>query len=369
MKDFRKIFNDLLTLELRKANLKSTLLPVPLAAAIKKELIKVGALEQVRGVRCTYEGMEYIESVKGFGGLDITVYKKIMDADMEPIPELEELLVLLSEVFQHRSQANVRIDQAKCTLKTSMRRTILCLREHTLIGKQILCLGDDDLVSVSLGFLLKLLFPNNDQRGETISVVDIDERFLSYIGEIAERERLPIKCCVTDLRENIPTELQGRFDGVVTDPPYTLQGMSLFVSRGLSALRKDIGLPIFLSFAHKPPDFTLAMHREFIRMELMVNSVIPRFNEYEGAEMIGNRGQMIILKTTERTKPEIIGAFNDALYTGEVKRTLRTYCCKSCKEVVSVGFQRRFSTIEELKKHGCPSCQNDTFDLIGKEYF
>lgn len=347
---------------------RKTLLPVPLAAAIKKELIKGGALEQASGVRCTCKGKVYIESVKGFGGMDVAVYKKIMDADMELIPELEGLLDLLSEVFRQRPQANVQIDQAKCTLETSMRRAILCLREHMLIGKQILCLGDDDLVSVSLGFLLKLLFPNTALQRETIGVVDIDERFLSYIGEIADRERLPITCCLADLRENIPAELQGRFNCVVTDPPYTLQGMSLFVSRGLSALKKDIGLPIFLSFAHKPPDFTLAMHREFTRMELMVSSVIPRFNEYEGAEMIGNRGQMIILKTTERSKPDIVGAFNDALYTGEVRRTLRTYCCKRCKEEVSVGFQKRFSTIEELKNYGCPGCENDTFDLMGKEY-
>jgi len=114
-------------------------------------------------------------------------------------------------------------------------------------------------------------------------------------------------------------------------------------------LKPMIGLPIFLSFAHKAPDFTLAMQREFIHMELMVSGVIPSFNEYEGAEMIGNRGQMIILKTTERTEPKIVDTFADSLYTGEVKRTLRTYCCKRCKEIVLVGCKSRFTTVEDLK--------------------
>lgn len=57
-------------------------------------------------------------------------------------------------------------------------------------------------------------------------------------------------------------------------------------------------------------------------MGLTVGATLPRFYEYVGAEMIANRSQMFVLKTTEQTAPEYTGSFRDALYTGEVKRTL-----------------------------------------------
>ncbi|QRG68471.1 hypothetical protein [Brevibacillus choshinensis] len=36
-----------------------------------------------------------------------------------------------------------------------------------------------------------------------------------------------------------------------------------------------------------------------IGSKLTAGTTLPRFNEYEGAEMIANRSQMIILKTTD----------------------------------------------------------------------
>lgn len=346
---------------------RKLLLPVPVAAAIKNELIKAGVLEQDRGVRCTQEGMAYIEDECGYGGLNRSLYDKLMSEEVDVELELADSLLVLEDLFQFRPQVDVQIDQSKCTAETSLRRAILCLRDHSLIGKRILCVGDDDLVSVSLGFLLKKLFPNIKQPKAKIDIVDIDKRFLSYISDIADRENLSIQCHNLDLRQPVPEELHRQFDCFFTDPPYTLQGMSLFISRGISGLKKDKGLPIFLSFAHKSPDFMLAMQREFVRMGLTVKEVIPHFNKYEGAEMIGNRSQMIILKTTEQTAPDITDSFKDALYTGEVKRTLRTYRCKQCNEHVFVGFQSQFPTIEELKNQGCPCCNNDTFDLFEKK--
>ncbi|MBP1990603.1 bis-aminopropyl spermidine synthase family protein [Paenibacillus eucommiae] len=346
---------------------RNTLLPVPVATAIKKELIKAGALVQNCGVRCTEEGNAYIQQDCGYDGLDTTLFQKLMGHETAWKTELADILLLLEDVFQSRPQVNVQIDQSKCTAETSLARAILCLRDHSLIGKHILCVGDDDLVSVSLGFLLKRLFPNASHPKTKIEVVDIDDRFLNCISEIAHQEGLPIECHSLDLRQPLPAKMHGQYDCFFTDPPYTLQGMSLFISRGISALKAIKGLPIFLSFAHKSPDFTLAMQREFVRMGLMAREVIPRFNEYEGAEMIGNRSQMIILRTTESTAPDITSIFEDALYTGEVKRTVRTYCCKQCDETAIVGFEATLPTIEALKNQGCPLCGNDTFDLIDKK--
>lgn len=345
---------------------RKTLLPTPVAAAIKRELIKAGALVQDRGVRCTNDGLAWIEREWGFHGLNHSLYHDLFD-EAKWRESLKDLLPILEEFLSHRPSVDVQIDQSKCTPETSLRRAILCLKQHTLIGKKILCVGDDDLVSVSIGLLLQQLFPDSGHTVAHVDVLDIDERFLRYIEKIAKERGLPIRCHRVDLREPLPDNLHKQFDCFFTDPPYTLQGMGLFVSRGIQALKREKGLPIFLSFAHKSPAFMLAMQREFVRMGLTVNANFPQFNAYEGAEMIANRSQMFILRTTDQTKPEYTEKFTDALYTGEVKQTLRTYRCKQCSKDVIVGINEEFAAIEQLKNEGCVGCGHDTFELVAKQ--
>ncbi|GIP17419.1 methyltransferase [Paenibacillus montaniterrae] len=345
---------------------RKTLLPTPVAAAIKRELINAGALMQERGVRCTTNGLAWIEQQWGYRGLNFPLYRALLD-DTKWRESVKDLLPVLEELFSLRPTVDVQLDQSKCTPETSLRRAILCLKQHALIGKKILCVGDDDLVSVSVGLLLQRLFPDGGHTVTKVNVFDIDERFLSYIESIAKEWGLSIGCHRLDLREPLPSSLHSQYDCFFTDPPYTLQGIGLFVSRGIQALKKEKGLPIFLSFAHKSPEFMLAMQREFVRMGLTVSANFPQFNAYEGAEMIANRSQMFILRTTDQTKPEYSGTFNDALYTGEVRQTLRTYRCKRCLREVYVGISGQFATIEQLKNEGCTGCGHDIFDMIAKK--
>lgn len=132
-------------------------------------------------------------------------------------------------------------------------------------------------------------------------------------------------------------------------------------------LKPEIGLPIFLSFAHKSPDFALEMQREFSRMGLLVTSVLPRFNQYLGAEIIGNTSQMIVLQSTEETKESIARDYRDALYTGEVRRTIRAYECKRCSLVTEVGFQMQWQTIEQLKRRAARAAIMTPSSLFKKE--
>lgn len=346
---------------------RHTYLPVPITAAIKKELIKAGALIQERGVRCTSAGKLYVEQQLGYGGIDIDLYQTLLAGEADWRTELSDVLARLTEILDQSPQVDVQIDQSQCTVETSLRRAILCLREHCLIGKNILCVGDDDLVSISLGLLLKRLFPNAKEQRAGLTVMDIDERFLRFIGDMAAIEDISVTCRHVDLRRPLPQEWSGQYDCFFTDPPYTLQGLTLFLSRGLSALKPEKGCPIFLSFAHKSPDFTWSMQREFVRMGLSVRQVQLHFNQYIGAQMIGNSGQMIVLTTTEFAEPPIKGSFEDELYTGEVRRTVRTYRCTQCQSELQVGVQGDYSTIEDLKKQGCPVCANLTFTWLAKK--
>ncbi|ANY71302.1 putative methyltransferase [Paenibacillus ihbetae] len=345
---------------------RAALIPTPVAAAVKKELIRTGALVQDRGARCTPEGRQSIEREWGYAGLQRDCHRSML-LGREDTDEWRDILSVLQQIFPSRPQVNVQIDQSSCTPETSLRRAVLALQHHTLIGKQILCIGDDDLVSISIGLLLHKLFPSADHAATSVHVVDIDERFIGFIRGIATELKLPIVCYHHDVRDPLPPELRGRFDCFYTDPPYTLPGMNLFLSRGIHGLKQVQGLPIFLSFAHKSPEVMLAMQREFVRKGLTISANYPSFNVYEGAELIANRSQMFVLRTTDFRSAEIAGRYPDAIYTGEIKRTVRIYSCTQCKQQVTVGVNQQVATIEKLKNAGCPRCNNDDFELIARK--
>lgn len=343
---------------------RNNILPIPIVAAIKKEFIKKGLIIQDRGTRLTAKGIRFVEEQLGFKEINRTLYMKLL---MEPWKEHKEIIEIKEElkvIFNNRPQVDVTIDQSKSSVDTSLKRAILSLKNHTLIGKRILCIGDDDLVSVALGFLLKRLFNNTICHNTKITVMDIDKRVTDYISNIAIKESLPIECKCVDLRTPLADDFKNQFDCFFTDPPYTLKGMNLFLSRGVEALKDDSGLTIYFSYAHKSPNFQLAMQKYFLSMGLMISEVIARFNVYEGAGVIGNTGQMIILKTTNVTKSLIQTSYKGPLYTGELKTTIRFYRCMKCSEVIKVGVTEKFNTIEKLKSKGCYKCNNQAFKLM-----
>jgi predicted methyltransferase len=347
---------------------RKTLLPVPIVSAIKKEFIKAGIASQDRGVRLTAEGKAYVENYMGFFGINLSLYSRLMKNQWDMEKDFKKELEALEAVFNERPQVDVTVDQSKCTVETSIKRAVLCMQYHSLIGKEILCVGDDDLVSISLGFLIKKLFNNGGIGNTHIHIVDIDKRFLEYIEKVAQKENLPVECHYADLKQPLVESLQNKFDCFFTDPPYTIEGMSLFMSRGISSLKKKIGQSVFLSFSNKAPNFSLEMQKEFIKMGLMTAEIIPRFNRYEGAEIIGNTGQMLVLKTTSETMPVVERIYDGPIYTGEIKKTVRIYRCKNCGKEVNVGFNCEYRTIEALKNTGCQSCGSSAFDLISKTY-
>lgn len=346
---------------------KSNLLPIPLVVAIKKEFIKEEILLQDRGIRLTRKGKDFVEKELGFYGLNKELYMKLCLEPWKEHKEIREIKEELGEIFINRPQADVTIDQSKCTLDTAMKRAVLCLKNSSLIGKKVLCVGDDDLVSIALGFLLKKLFTDIKYSKTSIFVLDIDERIINYINNIAEEKQLPVKSEYVDLRKPLPQKFRGKFDSFFTDPPYTLQGMNLFLSRGIEALKYQCGLNVFLSYAHKSPEFELAMQKNFVTMGLRVSEILTSFNAYDGAGIIGGVGQMIVLKTTNGSKSLIEGYYEESIYTGELKVTVRLYKCKNCGEVIKVGNSEHFKTIEELKEKGCNKCGGNLLDLVHKE--
>jgi len=340
-------------------------LPIPIVSAIKKEFIKEKILAQQNGIILTSDGIKYVEEELKYSGLKREVYKDLVGENPLNKKAFNELSADLSEIMDKRPEADLLIDQTHCTLTTSLKRAIFCLKSNSLIGKNIICIGDDDLVSVSLGLLLKKLFKDSSDKAY-IKALDIDDRYLEYISEISSKFKLNISCENLDLRVPIKDELLSRFDCFFTDPPYTLNGLRLFLKRGIDTLKKEKGLSIFLSFGHKSPDFTLKMMKLFTDLNIVPMEIIRGFNKYIGAGIIGNEGQFMHLSTTSNIKNLRDDIPLDNIYTGEIRDRKKIYICKNCGEKYEIGFGMEVKTIEDLKRIRCKKCNSSTFDIQKK---
>ena len=325
---------------------RATRLPIPVAAAIRRELEKGGIIARKGGATLTEEGERYVTEVlgmarmEGSAGPDVGIWGRPLAKGHEATLER------LGEYGRMRPAPLPQLDQAHATPETALRRALYMLEMGDLSGRSALFLGDDDLTSVAAGLL---------GVAKRLTVVDVDERLLDVIMEISEKGGLGIECVHHDLRDPLPEGLAGEFDTFFTDPPYTPEGLRLFLSRGIRALRRRKTASAYLAFADKPPLEMLEVHEAILGMGLYVEELIPRFNEYEGAEIFANTTFLARLKATEEAEPAIRGPFRGEMYTGEVRPTLRVYRCR-CGREIEVGAGRGYATVEELKSRGCPGC-------------
>lgn len=338
-------------------------IPVPLVVAIKKEFIKCGILKQGNGIEITEMGCNYVEQSLGYYGLKLDLYKLLLTDEGKRNHLVKELCEEYGNIYKERPQADVTIDQAKATIETAFKRAMLCLQYEMLINKKILCLGDDDLVSIAIGLLLKRLYKDTHKNISQIIVFDIDKRISAYIRKLAEDYYLPIKVVKLDLREPLPISFANYFDVLFMDPPYTIEGVTLFLSRGISALKKEKGGKVFLSFGNKAPNEMQKLQKVIINHGLFISSVLQGFNHYEGASLLGGSSQMLILDTTDflKTMVEPDKSYFGKLYTADFKENTKKYICKNCGEEYVVGKKQEIKTIEILKTQGCTHCGGKIF--------
>jgi predicted methyltransferase len=177
---------------------RATRLPIPVAAAIRRELEKAGLVARKGGAVLTDMGLEFVEGVLGMvADHSKTEGSRVIALEHKPI------LKKLREASSRRPSADPKLDQTHATPETALRRALYMLDEGSLAGRNALLLGDDDLTSVAMGLL---------NVAKRITVVDIDGRLLETITGISEEEGLDIECVLHDLREPLPEDLKGAFD-------------------------------------------------------------------------------------------------------------------------------------------------------------
>jgi predicted methyltransferase len=305
-----------------------TKLPLPIIAKVRTILERNRILyREKEGALYSEEGLNLIEKN----------LKLKLNHDLK-CPICNGKSIILNEYFddilkKHKKYAKMRptvntsIDQSFATPETATYRAAFMADRGDLEGKKILFVGDDDLTSIPTAM---------SGLCDEVVVMDIDDRLLNLIDEISEKEDLNIKTVKHDFRNSIKNEYMGAFDTIFTDPPYTLEGLKLFLSRGVEGLGEGGGGALYLAFSHKPIDEYLELQRIINSMGFVIYELIPGFNTYEGSEIIGNTTFLARLIGKNLKKFEEGEIDLGKLYTGEVKPTIRYYKCLNCGKTYEI---------------------------------
>ena len=336
-------------------------LPLPVVAAVRGELTSRGILERrPNGVTLSDKGREAAALLFGGGT------PSIPPADVAPEPgDLPQpLLDRLAAIVAKRPDADVALDQAKATPETLARRIAYLDRNDAIAGRRVLCLGDDDFLSVAIVEWTRWQeAQGRSARPVRLTAVDIDPRIVEGVRAAASSGDPPVQfdAAAYDAREPLPEVLRGAFDVVLTDPPYTPPGAELFLSRAVDAVGASFGARCFLSFGHLDPAAMRHVQSALAEMGWVVVEWLPGFNQYEGGSILANISALAHLVLAPDAAPAIEGRYDGPLYTGDLRPVVRTYRCRQCGAAWKIGQGARWQTVAALKRARCPRCGGDRF--------
>lgn len=116
--------------------------------------------------------------------------------------------------------------QGPCLPESTLRRALMLWERHR--DEEVLCLGDDDLVSLILARL-----------GVSVTVVDLHGALLDFLEARAAEAAVKLETHLYDIRLPLPRQLRSRFGAVITDPVSEEPWLDLWLSRSIQALRRE----------------------------------------------------------------------------------------------------------------------------------
>ncbi|RLK61113.1 bis-aminopropyl spermidine synthase family protein [Actinokineospora cianjurensis] len=217
---------------------------------------------------------------------------RALTAPRPDIPDAE--LAAAYEVYLTGVPAPSRaLDHVQADAATMLRRARWLDQTYDLAGARLLCVGDHDLTALAVCTLRPEL---------SATVVDVDERLLEYVDRTAAARGLDIQCRYADFRFGLPPSTVGTADLVFTDPPYTPEGMRLFLARAIESLRDPDGRAIVAyGYSDRTPALGLKVQQEIQRLGLVFEAVLPAFNRYHGAQAVGSASDLYVLQQTSRS--------------------------------------------------------------------
>ncbi len=291
---------------------RATELPVPIVASVCGELRKRAVVAEERPARLTDAG----RALFAHGTLSLPAACSCHRCGGRAVliaPELHEVVRDVARQARAAPEPRLELDQCHCTVETKVHRVLALHVAGALVGKRVLLLGDDDLTSLAIASVVRRF--GSASTITQLAVADVDERIVELVSRGLADAAFPWACVEHDLRAPLPTELAGSFDTVVTDPPYTVPGAQLFLSRAAEAL-EGAG-DVFLSFGSKRPAAAQHLQEAIAQHGFVIRSLTRDFNEYVGAGVLGGTSHLYHLVATTDTRTSSGAHYAGALYTAE----------------------------------------------------
>jgi len=184
----------------------------------------------------------------------------------------EKLLATFKQLMTRRPPPSEKFDQTSITAEDAFVRVGFFHERGDLVNKELLMVGDFDCLSV-VAALTGL--------PKRVVVVEYDDRLVNFLNEIAAELHLNLKAHKFDVRAAFPAELTKSFDVFSCDPVETLEGIKLYIARGVTGL-KGVGCSGYIGLtsleASKKKWFDI--EKIFFEMNFAITDLRRNFNAY-----------------------------------------------------------------------------------------
>ncbi len=298
---------------------QKTGIAIPPLAAVRGELVKAGIIEKKNFLG--ESGRTWIKKNLKLK-FEYDPLPDNYDLSLSEIPKEFASISKIEKILENRPEPDFALDQSHAISSTVVNRALYLLRKGDLEGRKIVFLGDDDATSLAVGLL---------NLAEEITVIDIDPNVLKFLSESANSLSLKnFKVIEYDLREPCPTNILNNYDIVLMDPPYTNEGLRLFLKRAKQILKtsiviegnvhKVLGKKCLLCFGNKPPKETQLVQLSILDHGFIIKEMIPYFNLYKGASILGQFSHLYYLELAEIQNVDDKLSLNSLpIYTAELK--------------------------------------------------
>ena len=182
------------------------------------------------------------------------------------------------------------LDHVPATAATVLERVRYLHERYDLERCRVLLLGDHDATSLAFAVL--------GVQTRELAVVDVDQRQLGFLAGHGVDTRF------ADLRVGLPAPLRGALrprpdrSAVLARGRRPVRGARARGAERASARR----LLVAYGYPEGSPALGLKVQTELSALELVYEAVLPDFNAYDGAQAIGSRAALYVLRPTKRSR-------------------------------------------------------------------
>ena len=262
---------------------RRTGIPVPAVSAARRELEKRKLLTRIGGATLSDAGLDLLNSI-GICDQNIPSFHSPY-----AIPDLiQEQIIEFDVLKEKRPDPDHSLDQSHAISTTCFRRIMYCHENDAIEGRDIAILGDDDLTSLAI-----MIFSSRyGLKIKSLNVFDIDLRILDFVESISRKLGFEVNLYQIDLKEKLQESYKNSYDVIISDPPYTVAGLTRFAGVGAEMIKENVGGIAFLSYPNLRPVDNAVFFRNIVNFGFSPKELIPGFNEYVGAQIHAGKSNM-----------------------------------------------------------------------------